>query len=523
MFLGIDASTQSISAVIIDPDLGNVIADESVNFGAELPQYNAPSGFISGGANGEVHTDPMMWLDALEMLLTRLQGNSQVDLAKIKAISGAGQQHASVYFSSTFEKALTELDPKRSLSEQISPTLSRKTAPIWMDSSTGEECLEIADNVGSDAKVCQISGSIMIPRFTGSQIRKFSKESPQDYAATACIHLNSSFLASIIAGNQAPIDTGDGAGMNLMNLSKSDWDQTLLDATADDLLDKLPPIKPAGTFISNISPYFVEKYGFSADCQALSWTGDNPASLVGMGAAEPGQLVISLGTSDTLFAAMDSPLTDPNGYGHVFGNPLTAGNCMSLICFANGSLARERVKDENNLSWDDFDTKELANTPLGNGGKLAAPFFTPETTPKLDSNQLHTNGWDFSSASDGEKVRATLEGQFLNIRLQSQWMGLNPSQILITGGASQNDGIAQTIANIFNTPVRRLTSTSSVGTGAAIIAAVANDHSYDNLTEAFCVFSSTITTPEAGAGIYDAIIPEYKEFIETLVGSNPVE
>ena len=83
-----------------------------------------------------------------------------------------------------------------------------------------------------------------------------------------------------------------------------------------------------------------------------------------MGAATPGQVVISLGTSDTLFAAMPEPRTDPNGYGHVFGNPL--GGFMSLICFKNGSLARERVRDAGGFGWDQFSEalREAENGPL---------------------------------------------------------------------------------------------------------------------------------------------------------------
>jgi xylulokinase len=45
---------------------------------------------------------------------------------------------------------------------------------------------------------------------------------------------------------------------------------------------------------------------------------------------------------------MDSPCTDPRGYGHVFGNP--AGRFMSLICFKNGSLAREKIRDRFGLT-----------------------------------------------------------------------------------------------------------------------------------------------------------------------------
>ena len=72
------------------------------------------------------------------------------------------------------------------------------------------------------------------------------------------------------------------------------------------------------------------------------FTGDNPASLVGTGADKPGVAVISLGTSDVFFAAMDRFQVDPEGCGHVFGNP--SGGCMSLACVKNGSLAREKVR-----------------------------------------------------------------------------------------------------------------------------------------------------------------------------------
>lgn len=511
MFLGLDASTQSISAAIICPDTSSVIASDSVNFGAELPQYNAPSGFIPDGSDGEVHTDPCMWLDALEILLHRLK-SSGVELSKITAISGAGQQHASIYLSDTFHTAVENLASNKTLSDQLSPSLTRATSPIWMDSSTAKECDEITASV---PYTLSISGSEATMRFSGPQIRKFYKNSPEDYQKTDIIHLNSSFFSSILAGKSSSIDPGDGAGMNLMELATSTWHKDLLDATAPDLLDKLPPIQQAGTYIANISPYFVEKYGFSPDCKAHSWTGDNPASLVGMGAAAPGKMIISLGTSDTLFSAISEPKTDPNGYGHVFGNPL--GGYMTLLCFTNGSLARERLKNDNNLEWSDFESEALTETPLGNESKLAAPFYTPETSPKIDSNKVHTNNWDFNTATIETKVRALLEGQFLNIRLQSQWMELTPDSILLTGGASKNSGIAQTIANVFNSPTKRLTSNaSSVSIGAAIIAAVANGHNYSDLTKAFCTTTPESVTPQSGAAIYDSLLPDFKNLINSI-------
>ncbi|MGB1129740.1 MAG: carbohydrate kinase, partial [Haloferula sp.] len=140
--LGIDSSTQSCSAIVIDPAAGKVIAEASINFGERLPDYGAPSGFIPDGADGEVHSDPRMWLDALELLLEELAG--KCELSKVSAVSGAGQQHGSVYLNDTWIATVAELDASKSLSEQLAPSLSRSTSPIWMDGSTSEECREIA-------------------------------------------------------------------------------------------------------------------------------------------------------------------------------------------------------------------------------------------------------------------------------------------------------------------------------------------------------------------------------------------
>src|SRR5688500_1043880 len=49
-FLGLDSSTQSLTALVVDTQTGEVI-DRSVAFGARLPQYKSPSGFLP-------HADP---------------------------------------------------------------------------------------------------------------------------------------------------------------------------------------------------------------------------------------------------------------------------------------------------------------------------------------------------------------------------------------------------------------------------------------------------------------------------------
>src|SRR5580765_8053751 len=148
---------------------------------------------------------------------------SGLDLTQLTAISGSAQQHGSVYLNAKASEMLGALDPDRSLVDQVRPMLSRNEAPIWMDSSTSAECREIEVAVGGDQVLAQRTGSRAFERFTAAQIRKFSKGDPSAYSATQRIHLVSSFLASLLVGHHAPLDPGDGSGMNLMDLASCEW------------------------------------------------------------------------------------------------------------------------------------------------------------------------------------------------------------------------------------------------------------------------------------------------------------
>lgn len=508
--LGLDASTQSCSAIVIDTSNGSIVAEAAVNFGLDLPAYQAPSGFIPGGEAGEVHSDPRMWLDALELLLQKL--SASCDLSQVQAISGAGQQHGSVYLNDSWFDVVGALRTDQSLSAQISPSFSRATSPIWMDSSTGAECGEIAEAVGGDAVVCAKSGSIAVERFTGPQIRRFYKLDPTGYAATARIHLVSSFLCSVLCGADAPIDTGDGAGMNLLNIQQWDWDTELLEATAPELRQRLPLAVPGNTPAGLISDYFVQKYGFSGKTPVTVFTGDNPSSLVGMGASQPGKLVVSLGTSDTFFAAMPGVVADPQGCGHVFGNP--SGGSMSLQCFVNGSLAREAVKDKFNYDWDDF-SAAFDQTPAANDGNMMVPFFMPEISPRIALEAPILKGseafeqWQLADAA----VRACVEGQFINMKLRTDWMQLEPQIIYLTGGASKNDAIAQVVANIFQAKVQRLAVSGSVALGAAMRASQQSlGITIDTLEAMFCQpeAGSTIEPVVSESDVYSAVSEQFE-------------
>ena len=461
--LGLDLSTQSATALVLDTAKGTTVARARAAFGADFPDRGHPEGFLRGGQGGEVHADPLLWLDGLELALDRLA--RLTDLAQVDAVSVSGQQHGSVYLAAGYEAALADGNRATSLAAKLAPFLSRRTSPIWMDSSTSAECAEIAAALGGNQAVCDLTGSVATPRFTGPQIRRFAKLEPAAWARTRRVHLVSSFFASVLAGQDAAIDTGDGAGMNLMDIRRGDWSPAALAATAPDLAAKLPPVRPGSTVAGGISAYFVARHGFSPKCQVVIGTGDNPSSLVGMGASKPGKVVISLGTSDTLFAAIEGIRTDSAGLGHAFGNPM--GGSMSLVCVRNGSLAREAIRREcGHADWPAFSAAVDA-APAAVAAVL--PMEEPEITPRRPAGRLAFG----AAVSKATLPRAAVEGQALSLRLHSRWVGTPTTRLLLTGGASENPSVAKIFADVFGAPVLRLAVSDSAALGAALRAAEA--------------------------------------------------
>jgi xylulokinase len=256
----------------------------------------------------------------------------------------------------------------------------------------------------------------------------------------------------------------------------------------------------------HLHPYFA-KYGLRAGIPVAVWTGDNPASLVGTGAWGAGVAVVSLGTSDTFFAALNAFRTDPEGCGHVFGNP--AGGCMSLACFKNGSLARDRVRREAGAEWGFFDQTAFELTPAGNGGRLALPWFEAEITPPVLTPGLRAN-FDFAAAAPEVRIRAAVEGQALALRSHALWIG-RFGTLRVTGGASKSLGIRQTLADVFQARVESIAVADSAALGGAMLAAHADGVPLDRMTEAFSPVTAVCEPLPANADVYERLLPAIRE------------
>lgn len=486
LFLGLDCSTQSLSAVVIDHEARRIVYEASLNFDQALPHYRTIAGVLPHPDPLVKHSPPQMWAEALDLMFARMR-NDGVALRDIVAVAGSAQQHGSVYL-------------------KADGRLARPTAPIWMDSSTSAECAEIRRALGGIKATAEATGSDAFERFTGPQIRKFFKTEPENYRQTAYIALVSSYLAGLLAGQVAPIDHGDGAGMSLMDIRQKQWHPAALTATAPGLDQKLPPLAESWRVIGPIS----RRFGLNEKAVALVWSGDNPCSAIGLGLIQPGMVAISLGTSDTYFGYMTDCRVDEHGEGHVFGAP--TGDYLSLICFKNGSLAREKIRDQYRLDWTGFN-RALAGTPPGNNGGILLPWFEPEIVPRVNRPGIHR--FDLDAGDAAANCRAVVEAQMMAMRLHSRWMGVQPQRILATGGASTNAAIIQVMADVMNCPVARIEISKSATLGAALRAA----HGWFAQTgrpvgwpEIVAGFTDPVSESEIKpkvARVYDSLIEKY--------------
>jgi len=460
LYLGIDCGTQSLTAIVIEieGDTRRIVFNSSLNFDRDFPEYGTTGGVIRGTEEGEVYAPPAMWADALDRMLARIARVADLDIENIRAIAGSAQQHGSVYLNRRAADVWRGVDPLHPLAPQLQGMFSRDRSPVWMDATTAVQCREIDAALGGPDRTKALTGSPACERFTGPQIRRFFQQQPDAYHATARVHLVSSFLASLLTGGDAPIDPGDGSGMNLMDLANNRWSPEALDATAPDLRKRLPPLAQRWELVGRLAPYWQQRYTWPA-AAVVAWTGDNPSSLIGTGIIHDGVAAVSLGTSDTVFALTKEPAGQSS---HVFRSP--TGDFMNLVCFRNGSLAREWMRMEYGLDW--TAVSELLRQSPGNDGWLMLPWLEIESTPRTAHAGLRRFGFDRADA--GRNVRGLIEGQMMAIANHAAAVSARIDRVVATGGAAVNRDILQVMANVFGVDVYRLDVENSAALGAAL-------------------------------------------------------
>ncbi|RCK56423.1 Xylulose kinase [Candida viswanathii] len=458
LFLGLDLSTQQLKIIVTDENL-LPLKTYHVEFDAEFKdKYKVTKGVVNGD-DGEVISPVAMWLDSLNYVFNSMK-QDKFPFGKVVGISGSGQQHGSVYWSKQANELLSDLKPNEDLAEQLKDAFSWEYSPNWQDHSTLKEADAFHEAVGKE-NLAKITGSRAHLRFTGLQIRKFATRShPEEYAETSRISLVSSFLTSVLIGQVAGLEESDACGMNLYDITKSEYNEELLALGAgvhpkidgveksdpkyqegiDDLREKLGDITPITYEASgDISKYFVDTYGFNKDVKVYSFTGDNLATILSL-PLQPNDCLISLGTSTTVLIITEN--YQPSSQYHLFKHPTMPESYMGMLCYCNGSLAREKARDEVNKkhgvsdhkSWDKFD--EILDNSKNFNHKLGIYFPLGEIIPQapaqtvravLEDGKIVACDMDSHGFTVDDDANAIVESQTLSCRLRAGPMLSNSS------------------------------------------------------------------------------------------------
>ena len=335
LYLGIDLSTQSATAILLDGSLAPAAPALSVNFDAAFPEYGTHAGM---NQDGPVVTSPVrMWLRALDALMDRLAATGL--LSRVAVVSVSGQQHGSVYWTAKGLEALRlPAGPAGGSAFSFSASLDEgcfalADSPIWSDASTGAQCAALEASLpGGAAELADISGSRAYCRFTGPQIAAVAERHPAAWERTAAVSLVSSFVASLLVGSLAPMDASDACGTNLVDWRKRRWHSPLLAAIPGLDVARLggQPCAPHAV-LGRVSPAVAARWGLPPDCAVVAASGDNPNSLAGLGVCARGDLALSLGTSTTLLGVQEARTATPALEGHVMVLPTDAGAGTSHI------------------------------------------------------------------------------------------------------------------------------------------------------------------------------------------------
>lgn len=140
--------------------------EAKVDFDEDLAKYGIEKGVLTNPSEGEIFAPVAMWLDAIDLVLLRLRDNG-LDFSRVQGMSGAGMQHGTVFWSKHAERLLKELDPQKTLVEQLEPesqedgkgALSHPHSPNWQDSSTQKQCDAFDVALGDPETLAKITGS----------------------------------------------------------------------------------------------------------------------------------------------------------------------------------------------------------------------------------------------------------------------------------------------------------------------------------------------------------------------------
>ncbi|MDK1030601.1 MAG: xylulose kinase [Planctomycetia bacterium] len=480
--LGLDQSTQSITAVVVDIDARKVVYEKSLDNRADprLSRFGLTEDYILPPAEeGEANQPVAMYFVAIDALFSDMKREFPergLNLSDIAVINVSGQQHGHGLFNKNagqyFDKLKRPCSDDADILSILEGSLAVPFARIWKTSHTGALTEEVREAVGGKEEIIRITGSNAPWRFSAFGIMKTGRDFPEEYGDTLIIHQISSIVPAVLVGSlDIPLDYGNACGTSLMDYVKKEWSAELIRATAKGLPGgeaglraKLPRLSSGTTLAGKIAEYFVQKYGFSPQCAVGIGSGDNPQTKVLVAGS-----MLSLGSGHVNMVETDGLTLDMRGYTNAMYDALDRP--FMFGCRTNGALSWDRVRAEHGFSKHDYEPAEeaLKKTPPGNGGRIFLWHPSNESFPVSSAFgpvRIGYNEPDFAADYAG-----VIEGSLASIYVNSKYFMASRGTLYVAGGSTSSQEIMRRIAAIWNTTVVPIE-----GSGAALGAAVSGGY-----------------------------------------------
>lgn len=412
LVLGVDSSTQSTKAVLVDADDGTVV-DQAT---ARHPEGTA--------------VDPRAWLAAFDEAAGPL-------LPRASAVSVAGQQHGMV-----------------ALDDAGHPV---HDALLWNDTRSAEAATQLVEEMGGPAACAKDVGSVLVASFTVTKLRWLRDHQPTAAGRVRTVLLPHDYVSWHLAGRPAEpfTDHGDASGTGYYSPAARAWRPDLAaSALGHDVA--LPRIVEPG-----------EEAGRTPDGVLIgAGTGDNMAAALGLGLAD-GDLALSIGTSGV--ASGVSVVAPDDATGAVTGFADATGNFLPMATTLNAA----RILDLQ-CRLLDVDHAELARLALsadpGARGLTLLPYYGGERTPNRPDASGTWHGLR-PETTRADLARAAVEALLCSLADALDAVvaqtGAAVERVLLTGGGARNDAVRALAPSIVGHPLTRLDDGEYVALGAA--------------------------------------------------------
>jgi xylulokinase len=420
---GVDSSTQSCKIVIRDAETGALVRE----------------GHAPHPAGTEV--DPEYWWQALGAAVDEAGG-----LADVAAVSVAGQQHGMVC-----------LDDAGAV---VRPAL------LWNDTRSAGAAAELVAELGASAWADAV-GSVPVASFTVTKLRWLATHEPESMSRAAAVCLPHDWLTWKLAAMAGGLDglrtdRGDASGTGYWSGRTGEY--------RTDLLRLAAGREPAVPVVLGPSAAAGQLAGAGAALGAGAvlgaGTGDNAAAAFGLGAG-PGDVVISIGTSGTVFAVSDTATADASGA--IAGFADATGRFLPLVCTLNAARVLVAAAALLQVDLDGLAELALAAAP-GAGGLTLLPYLEGERTPNRPDATGVLAGLTGENATPQNLARAAVEGMLCGLAdgLDAiKAAGVPVSRVLLIGGGARSEAVRQIGPAVFGVAVDVPTAGEYVADGAA--------------------------------------------------------